>query len=338
MYRMSKGVAGLIVIAVLLAFCLPTDAMSMDFEEMVSRSGVTDEKVKKGLKKYLGKRNQKAFAVNPITMKSYAWASWRRQKKTAKQWIAFRPWYLLFAENREYVWDEEYPRYMASSVGQGRKLRYEGDYEGAIPKFEDALKDDTDLWYKYGLLGDVYFMVGEAEKAHESFKRSIELRKKHNGFMHRFGEVQLALGDVDGARESSEIIEKMEGMSGLREHLEFGCFLVEGKYAEAAQVYGEEPKVGMRLDDVAQGIALVTVFKNSPPYFAGLRVGDVLISLNGRSMVGADMKAYGEVSKSIPAGAVVKARFLRDGKEYSTQYVRDVTIGEGNLREPVPVN
>lgn len=59
------------------------------------------------------------------------------------------------------------------------------------------------------------------------------------------------------------------------------------------------------------GVRLSGVMPESPAQGAGLRQGDVVVALNGRSV--ADLRAYAEVLRGLAPGDQVDIRFLRDG-------------------------
>jgi serine protease Do len=71
----------------------------------------------------------------------------------------------------------------------------------------------------------------------------------------------------------------------------------------------------LRLSD-ARGVEVVSVEEGGPAEQAGLRAGDVLLSYNGESIVGAQQ--LGRLVAETPAGRKLTIQFSREGKTEST--------------------
>jgi carboxyl-terminal processing protease len=108
----------------------------------------------------------------------------------------------------------------------------------------------------------------------------------------------------------------------------------EAKAQEEA-ISGEFEGVGMSVEEDRRGLKVLGVFDGSPAKAAGIAKGDLIVSVNGRSIAGVNSEvATGRIKG--PAGSSVKLEILSPGAE-DTRTVRvkreriDVPVAEGRV-------
>jgi carboxyl-terminal processing protease len=136
--------------------------------------------------------------------------------------------------------------------------------------------------------------------------------------------------------------EKLDDASlkGIVESLEdpFSHYLTP-REAESVResISGEFEGVGMTVEEDRRGLRVLTVFDGSPAKAAGIVRGDLIVSVNGRSIAGVNSEvATGRIKG--PAGSEVSLEVFSRGAE-DTRTVRvereriDVPVAEGRLVE-----
>ncbi|MBA2421139.1 MAG: S41 family peptidase [Thermoleophilaceae bacterium] len=159
--------------------------------------------------------------------------------------------------------------------------------------------------------------------------------------------------DDDRALQA-EIAEKIEGsfykpvdaerlrersLKGTVEALDdpFSQYLPPNEAQQFAQaVEGEFEGVGMTVDEDRRGLRVLNSFPGSPARKAGIRKGDLISAVNGRSLAGVDSRvATGRIKG--PAGTSVKLEVATgSGKPRTVRVERakiDIPLVEGSLRE-----
>ncbi len=81
--------------------------------------------------------------------------------------------------------------------------------------------------------------------------------------------------------------------------------------------------IGVSYAHIGDQHVIKKVIKNSPAEKAGMKINDIIIKVDGNSIVGLDS---GEISKKVrgPKGSKVVIGFLRNGEEMSLEIIRDV--------------
>ena len=159
--------------------------------------------------------------------------------------------------------------------------------------------------------------------------------------------------DDDRALQA-EIAEKIEGsfykpvdaerlrersLKGTVEALDdpFSQYLPPNEAQQFAQaVEGEFEGVGMTVDEDRRGLRVLNSFPGSPARKAGIRKGDLITAVNGRSLAGVDSRvATGRIKG--PAGTSVKLKVATGSDKPRTVRVErakiDIPLVEGSLRE-----
>jgi len=159
--------------------------------------------------------------------------------------------------------------------------------------------------------------------------------------------------DDDRALQA-EIAEKIEGsfyksvdaerlrersLKGTVEALDdpFSQYLPPNEAQQFAQaVEGEFEGVGMTVDEDRRGLRVLNSFPGSPARKAGIRKGDLISAVNGRSLAGVDSRvATGRIKG--PAGTSVKLEVATGSAKPRTVRVErakiDIPLVEGSLRE-----
>jgi carboxyl-terminal processing protease len=161
------------------------------------------------------------------------------------------------------------------------------------------------------------------------------------------GGVRDAFVEEDRALRS-EIIEKIEAnfykpvdeerlddasLKGIVDSLEdpYSHYLTpdEAKTVDES-ISGEFEGVGMTVEEDRRGLRVLTVFEKSPAEEAGIAKGDVILSVDGRSLAGVNSEvATGRIKG--PAGSEVKLEVFSPGDEDS----RTLTVERERIDVPV---
>jgi len=108
----------------------------------------------------------------------------------------------------------------------------------------------------------------------------------------------------------------------------------EAEFQQEA-ISGEFEGVGMTVEEDRRGLRVLTVFERSPAERAGIRKGDLIVSVNGRSIAGVSSEvATGRIKG--PAGSKVRLEvFTPGGEDTRTVNVEreriDVPVAEGRV-------
>ncbi len=196
---------------------------------------------------------------------------------------------------------------------------------------------------------DVRKILGEGEEGSDMMKKKIRILRK--GDSAKDAEVEIDMGegemkiikiDEDGqgliegdhkmmifindgdGKELPEDIEKILEREGIQWNEEGGnrrIVIHDRDNSEPRAFLGVWPG-----EEVEQGISLGGVVKESAAEKAGLKEGDIVVSIAGEKT-----KTFSDLSKIIKnqePGDVVKIEFIREGKTQSV----DVTLGKGESR------
>ena len=313
-----------LLVAMIILVGAPRKAFASKLDDIILAAGITHPRIIQDLRKYLRQKNSKAFALDPITKERfYYWYGCRSKKDAVKR--VSKPGLVLLAINREIVWEKEYARYMQSSVGKGRQLMSEGNFQGAIEEFEYALKSADNRWYTYNLIGWAYFKSRQYRLAAINFEKSLNLNNDKNLSQAMLAESLMMSGDLDSAKVQLDKFKDVNELKSNYKHLLVGYLVASGDYKSASIVYEGRNRLGLRVMAVDTGIKVEHVLPKSPADFAGLKPGDVFQTYNGVKLSGIELKDFLNFLKDIPYGSIATATFIRDDKLYKTQIVSGVT-------------
>jgi carboxyl-terminal processing protease len=102
-----------------------------------------------------------------------------------------------------------------------------------------------------------------------------------------------------------------------------------GRFEEA--VSGRFEGVGMSVDQDKRGLRVLNVFDGTPAKRGGIRKGDLIVAVNGRSIAGVDSELATARIKG-PAGTRVRLEIAREGK---ARRRRQLTLRRERIRVPV---
>ncbi len=109
----------------------------------------------------------------------------------------------------------------------------------------------------------------------------------------------------------------------------FSNYFAPHDYSDFQQATeGRFEGVGMSVDPVKDGLRIITVYDGSPAKEGGLKAGDIIVAVNGKSIAGQDSQAATTQIKG-PAGTEVRLT-VRSGKK-----TRVVTVKRAEVEIPV---
>lgn len=132
--------------------------------------------------------------------------------KVAKVFLFFLIFSLSFnlaAQNSEADSSRKVDPEIADIVKEGDKLLRSGDYNGAVAKYDKALKNSTN-YQIYTQLGKTYKELKKYNEAIGAFQKAIEDNSKHTPAYNYLGRIQFALKRYQNALEN---LEKYNGLT-----------------------------------------------------------------------------------------------------------------------------
>jgi C-terminal processing protease CtpA/Prc len=173
----------------------------------------------------------------------------------------------------------------------------------------------------------------EAERQVEEARKQMEVARKQMRDAERqmrdaerqIRDAARQIGDAQGELMSHEREIKLKAkLSRL------------GQLRTRVVVFGERPRLGLVLRTEADpkadaaGAAVDAVSPGSPAEDAGLKAGDVITSVNGKSLLQGDVDV--DEDESAPAARLVElASKLKDGEAVTVEYRRGATTGKATL-------
>jgi carboxyl-terminal processing protease len=133
---------------------------------------------------------------------------------------------------------------------------------------------------------------------------------------------QLNNGSIDG------MIQALRGRHKEDRYSQY--FDPEQAKTLAEETEGRFSGIGLTVNEVKKGLAVVQVFKGSPAANAGIEPADVIVSVNGKSIAGQSSQLSTAKIKG-PEGSTVKLGVLRP----STGKTRNLTIERKEIATPV---
>jgi tetratricopeptide (TPR) repeat protein len=115
------------------------------------------------------------------------------------------------------------------------KIQFEGDYQGALPLFQEAVTltpDDLEAWL---WLGATQQKLGEGAGSAESFRRAGELIPDEADFRARRATVYLALGMLDEAGSEANAVLAVDPENPQANMILAGVYDARGQYAAAVE-------------------------------------------------------------------------------------------------------
>lgn len=88
---------------------------------------------------------------------------------------------------------------------------------------------------------------------------------------------------------------------------------------------GDYEGIGIIIEIIDNNITIISPFKNSPAEEAGLKANDIIIKVNGESVVGASIDTVASKIKG-PAGSTVKITVLRNNQEQTFTVTREFIL------------
>ena len=122
--------------------------------------------------------------------------------------------------------------------------------------------------------------------------------------------------------DSSKLVQgAIDGMTGALND-PYTVYYTPTAYQQfTQQVNGQYAGIGAELDQVAQGVEVMTVFPNTPAAKAGVQPGDVFVKVNGKAVAGWSATQVADAVKG-NAGTLVTIVFDRGGSNYTAKIER----------------
>ncbi len=99
-----------------------------------------------------------------------------------------------------------------------------------------------------------------------------------------------------------------------------------GRFAEAVE--GEYLGIGITVSKVEGGVKIIAINKSGSAKKAGLKVGDVIVALDGTDIRNMDLNKGMDIIKKGKAGTKVNVEFIRDNTKYRATPTREHTKAE----------
>ena len=300
---------------------LNSSCFALQLSEMLKLSGITDQKTIDCLHSYSKKEKHKAIAIDPISLN---WRSYwsQRSKQKAVAMTLKSPNVLLFAADSDYVWSENVKSYLHGDLYKGRMLLEQGNYEGALSKFNNCLSAEYVDWNIYYNLGLLYVELGDYDNAINNFLKVLTHNEDQLESINQLFELYLITNRPDLAKP---FMSKVNNKSSLFKYMKYLYFAAINDFKSASDSIGKTPTVGMTIKENDKGIEVVRVMPNCPAALAGLQKGDRIIAYNGGDVKGMSTSQFVDVIKSVKLGSTTSLLFVRDSKIYQSQIISGIT-------------
>ncbi len=184
----------------------------------------------------------------------------------------------------------------------------------AIQKSDSLYPDRDYLATHSAWLGMVYSRMEDYSKAEQYWQKATERDPAQSVYYAGLANNSVRLGHYDKAQTAIDQGRKAaataEAQDVFRE-AQIIIYLAKGNYAEVHRLTGDARLLGAYLLDTQSGAILVNyVFLGGPAQLAGLEAGDIIESLNGKSVK--NVNDFFTALAAVPFASTVVIRIKRD--------------------------
>jgi tetratricopeptide (TPR) repeat protein len=112
-----------------------------------------------------------------------------------------------------------------------------GQVEQAIKEFQSSLSQKSDSYVAHYNLGRAFAAKGDYEQAQLQYQESLKMRPDYLRPRLALAEVQIRLGDNDGALKTAQTVERMTDNNGAARLLEGVALMRQNKLADARKIF-----------------------------------------------------------------------------------------------------
>ncbi len=123
---------------------------------------------------------------------------------------------------------------------EGVKLKGKGDYDGAIQKFNEALKLNSKQPNILGHLADAYFLKGDYDSAIKYYQKALEIAPDSSELHTNLGNVYFKKGDVESAKKEFETAISKDPSKADVGYYNLGVLFLNGGDTKNAAIYFEK--------------------------------------------------------------------------------------------------
>lgn len=190
----------------------------------------------------------------------------------------------------------------------------------------NALKEDPSNHIMLGRL-----LLSSPDRTGEALphaRRAVEMASGNPDAWNVLADAYLAAGDLDRASEAVQAGLARNPSDVVRQDL-LGLLakihMARGEYAEAHAMIGDRSLVFIMFSDVPEGKKVMRLYRGGPADQAGIRVGDILVALDGTPLAGRPDRALTEQITSREFGSMGRLTIFRDGSLRDVDVVMGVT-------------
>ena len=221
------------------------------------------------------------------------------------------------AKVAEQVPDEKY-----DNLAAGIQAFKQEDYEKALKIFKGIAKSDSADWRAHYWLGCTFNKLSEYDQAIENFKISNQLSQQYGNYE---GLVRAYLAK-EQYEDSLFFFKRYADLKAENVYPYDGFIhLANGDFTEAKLALDQKKLVGIETRSAPEGIAIISVHKNSPAAVAGLRANDVIVKFNDHGLQEVSPQEFVAMVQECRWGDTASIIFLREDRIHQGEIILGIT-------------